>query len=469
MRFLAILTIIFLISVNNFAQSGRVTPNAVNKTDINILSIQKLYEEARNYYLTKITEFSEKKIPYNNKLDKQIIREQKQLAAKNAAIAAKRTNLAGEDFYFLGLLYDGSDNLDNAAENFKKFIATENPAIQKVQTSRSVLVTIAAKQKKFDEAEKFLNDYLKTDPVRLNERAHIESELAENYYQEKNYAKSAAHASESLRARKALFQDSPSRAKGLDDLVSAAVTVFKSFRDSEKVKEADDALADLRETAVFVGSPSIYFYAVDKQIKYKIETGRKSAAMQDYQNALLQIMKDFSQKSLQTDALERIKRREKHYKLLGEPAIELADVEKWFPGEAKTLASLRGKVVFLDFWATWCGPCIEAFPHLIELNEDFKKDGLEILGVTRYYGGQIRMESEEAEISFLRNFQKTNGLSYDFVVTKGQANQINYAATGIPTTVLIDRKGIIRYLESGTNETRLEEIRETIIKLLAEK
>lgn len=472
MRFFVFLFLL-LLTFNSFAQSGRVNPNApVNQTGANSAgdpSVQQLYEEARTYFTTKLTEFEQKKIPYSAKLERQTLIEQKQLAAKNAAIAARRTNLANEDFYYLGLLHWSSENLDGAAENFAKFAALENPQISKLQTARSVLAVVAARQKKFDEAEKILDEYLKTDPVKLSERALIESELAKSYYALKNYEKAAPHASEAFRAKKALFQDSPSRAKGLDELVDVGVMVFKIYRDGAKINEADYALEDLKKTAAFVGSPSMYFYAVDKQIKYKIETARKTAALQDYQNSLLETAKYFPQKSQQNDAIERLKRREKHYKLLGEKAIELSDIEKWFPGETKTLASLRGKVVFLDFWATWCGPCLDAFPHLIEWNEEFKKDGLEILGVTRFYGLQIGMATDEAEISFLQNFRKTENLPYDFVVTRGQANQLNYAATSIPTAVLIDRKGMIRYIESGTNPSRIEEIRETIIKLLAEK
>ncbi len=461
-----------LFSFDGFSQSRRVNPNTPNQAianPANDLTAAQMYEETNAYSKTKFAEYEQKKVPFSDRLLEQTIREQKQLAAKYAAILNKKTDLAGEDFYYFGLLHWISDNFDGANEIFNKFLAADSPPIVKLQTSRSILAVIAAKQKRFDEAEKYLNEYLKTDPVKLGERARIEGELAKNYYRTKNYAKAAPHATEALRAQKALFQDSPSRAKGLDELLDAGMNVFEIYRDGGKVKEADNALEDLQKTAVFVGSPSFYFYAVDKRIKYKIETGRKESAIEDYQNALTQTLKDFTQKSAQNDISERLRRREKHYGLLGEKAVELSDVVEWMPRERKTVASLRGKVVFLDFWATWCGPCLEAFPHLIELNEDFKKEGLEILGVTRLYGGQINMANAEAEISFLRNFKKTEGLTYDLIIAKGQANQINYGATSIPTAVLIDRKGIIRYIESGTNKTRIEEIREMIVKLLAEK
>ncbi|MEQ1645009.1 MAG: TlpA disulfide reductase family protein, partial [Pyrinomonadaceae bacterium] len=396
--------------------------------------------------------------------------EQRQLAAKYATLAAGRRELSTDDLYYVGMLHWIAENLDGTAEYLAKFAAAENAPIERAQTARSIIVVVLAKQKKLGDAEKALGEYNAKEPTKTTERSRMGTELAKAYQIERNFAKMAPHAVAGYEAAKALLKDSTSRARGLDEIMDAGMLVFEAYSDAGDQTKAEAALDDFRQTGIDTGSVSLYYYAVDRKFKYLVDTGRKPAATAFYQSIMNSITTDFTDKAAQNEIKTRLKKRERHYALLGLPAPEMPAVDQWFPGKPRTFADLRGKVILLDFWATWCQPCFDAFPSLIEWNQDFKRDGLEILGVTRYYGEVNGLSADEQnEALFLKAFRDRERLPYDFVVAKGQAIQNLYGATALPTAVLIDRKGIVRYIETGTSSSRLSELRSMIIKLLAEK
>ena len=478
MRFyFTVFTLILILSLTAFAQSRRVNPNKTNAiepatntvaAETNDLAAEAMFTEASLYAMNKYAEYEQKKVAYNKLLHEKTQRDQRQLAAKYATVLAARQNLSTEDIYYLGMLNWTADNADNADETMRKYLAADDKAADKAQTARSILVMIAARRKNFDESEKILAEYLKTDPVKLRERAKMEAELADVYRAEKKTDLAAKHAEESYRASKAIFKDTSSRVRGLNELLETGMKVFTIYSEAGNVEKADATLEDLRQTGAFVESSGIYYQSVDEKIKYMIDTRRKIDALAFYDKILKTLAADFKNKNTEAEVIRSLKKRKKHYEVLGSVAPEFEKIDSWFSGSPQTLASMRGKVILLDFWATWCGPCIAQMPTLSRFYEDYKKDGLEILGMTRYYGEQAGFAVDtQSELEFLKKFKAGKNLPYDFVVGKDISNQIKYGATSIPTAVLIDRKGIVRYIESGSGDA--EEIEAVIVKLLSEK
>jgi peroxiredoxin len=118
-----------------------------------------------------------------------------------------------------------------------------------------------------------------------------------------------------------------------------------------------------------------------------------------------------------------------------------------FDGNAVSLTDLRGQVVMLNFWASWCGPCREEMPDMQRVYDDLKDDGFTILAVS------LDQSQDDA-----RKFIDENGFTF-LVVMDDAAVADMYEVTGIPKTLIIDRDGIVRQVRVGQlNESSLRQL-----------
>jgi thiol-disulfide isomerase/thioredoxin/Flp pilus assembly protein TadG len=429
-----------------------------------------MFDEANSYNKRKFAEFEQKKLPVSEALILQTQRERKQLAARYAAEAATRSELTGEDLYYLGMLHWVADNLDGAREAFIKYLAGSELTAAKSQDARAIVAMTYARERNYADADKLLAEYLKNTPVRLTQQAQIEREMARGLIDAKNFVDAAPHAQRAFDVYRSMVDDPTTRASYVDELIDSGFTAFNTYRELADRSGADAILAEMKKSAVAYKLSDLWYFTVDKQITYQIETGRKPEALAYFAQATALLEKELPPTSAREAIALRLKRRGVQYKLLNEPAPELNVIDRYLAGPPQTLADMRGKVVLLDFWATWCAPCIDAFPTVLEWQQELGPQGLKVFGLTRYYGqaGGFTVDND-TEVEFLKNFAAAHKLTYDLAVARDETNHRTYGASAIPTAVLIDRKGVVRYIETGTSPYRLQELREMIDKLLAEK
>lgn len=118
----------------------------------------------------------------------------------------------------------------------------------------------------------------------------------------------------------------------------------------------------------------------------------------------------------------------------------------------------QGKVRVVDFWATWCEPCKEAMPVLDALARELAPRGLSVYGVS--------IDEDPAQIS---EFLQRTPVRFPVLWDKGAARIGRYDVSYMPVTLIVDRRGVIRYVHQGWDEARARQERKEVEGLLEER
>ena len=122
------------------------------------------------------------------------------------------------------------------------------------------------------------------------------------------------------------------------------------------------------------------------------------------------------------------------------------------------LAALKGKVVYIDFWASWCGPCRESFPWMKQMQARYGKDGLAIIAAN------VDQEKSKAD-AFLAEFQPAFSVLFD----SAGALASQFKVETMPSSFMLDRSGKPRFRHLGFHDGKRDEYEKEITGLLAEK
>jgi thiol-disulfide isomerase/thioredoxin len=424
----------------------QATPAAAAPSPSTLLSsgdAATLYEDAAKYVERKFEEFRKNRVPFSRALATETFQQQGELAARHAAQLVARGGLVGTDHYYLGMLYNLAGKPAETIESLRRFLAQKSSDAKAAtkdqwQNARLILGAEVAALGRFAEAESVLAEYAGSDPATPQGLFKLHHALARAYSKNKKTEESARHAGAAFKVAK----ESPVKAGEEFDrakiIRSAAEFLADELLRLKKEREAVATMEELLRLGLTLPSAQVFTSAA------------RWLAAQEQEELIERVMRETPPDNVP-------------------PAPEI-DIVEWLDHKPVKLADLRGRVVLLDFWATWCAPCRFTMPKLKTLHERFKKEGLVVVGLTQFFGREgNKVLTQAEELASLRAYKKDLKLPYAFAVALDSDNDERYGVSSIPTAFLIDRRGRVRYIAVGASNAHDEELADTIKKLLAEQ
>lgn len=428
------LVLVFVVCINVLAQ----TPSGDTTASLRAPMAVELFDEADKYMEVKYAEFRATNRPYDQALADQVKLDQKALALKNAGIITGWSTPTGDDLFYLGRLFEIGDESDKAFNAYSRFLKQTTPGTDKnVQAGRVTFVRLASDREKFEEAEQALAALRAAQPRTPEQLFGAEKTLAAAYSKDDQKSKAVPHARAAYLAAKEFPTTTGEMRETKVQAIAETGTLFASVAgEGAGTEDAKKLWREIREFAVAFPSAKLY----RKAVVSLTELGDNSSASQLHPPS-------------------------------SDPAMVAPElsVHTWIEQKPVKLSDLRGRVVLLDFWAHWCGPCVVTMPILAKWTTQYAAKGFTVLGVTEFYG-HVRGETKkpEEELAYLRQFRTQYKINYGFLVDQGEANDVNYGIASLPTAFLLDRQGRIRMITIGASQTESGALEAAIKTLLNE-
>src|ERR1044071_750756 len=298
-------------------------------------------------------------------------REQRELAERYAAKLAARAGLAGLDLFYLGALYNVAGRKKESLEAMRRFLAdgAAEGAGQQAQAARHLVVVRAAEDKVFDEGEAARAAYLAHEPKTAAQLLQNEHELGLAYFKAKQYERAAEREAEAFRLAEAPNARALPQARREEFIYAAGETLAEAQSALKRKEEALSTVVQLFQFALELPSANLY----------RLTARRFPDKTDDAERAVLALPSD---------------------RVAAPPELTVAE---WLDLEPLQLSDLRGRVVLIDFWYEWCGPCRASFPLLRDWQKKYGERGLTVIGLTdlqRTLGGSDKSRAEK--LDFLR-------------------------------------------------------------------
>ena len=244
------------------------------------------------------------------------------------------------------------------------------------------------------------------------------------------------------------------------ELMGRAFEFRQTGKPDQAVASLEQAIGEARKTPFEIEFQTRIQLAMTLADAYlsisEIEKAREmliaEAAFAEKVSQVMQATGTPPQKRAATGGFLQVRDRSIQLALLGNEAPEIS-VKEWLVGEPTSLAELHGRVVLLEFWATWCKPCQEMFPKLNQLHQNEGPRGFEVIALTRHYmayGGTD--ESRIEERGLILQMVNQHQVGFRVGIAEDERLQAVFGANGLPTMVLVDRKGIVKYAGPGEND-----------------